>query len=198
MLLKNQKGLLNVNKRVIYLLLIIITFVSLPVFAYPDIPVMGVTLSVDATQPQKNKLPLFFKPKNMTMNQLVSEYRMFDNIKNVVRDKYSSRSLIVETIDNNVDLSQVSQNVNYKYITSVKLRIDYIDRESGFLSYTGIVKATCDIKITDIQSNNVIFSKTLTEKSKGGSSSIPDSLQIAINNCSIALANQIQLELPSI
>jgi hypothetical protein len=165
-------------------------------------PIMGVVLSVDETTPKKNDLPLFFKPKNYKMSQLVQEYRMFDNLKNVITEKYSTRVLSLEfpktTTQDTKDLIQFAKTNQYQYIIFAKMKINYINRTAGFLSFAATIKANCDIEILDIRNNKLMYNKTFLGTGNASVFSIPDSLRMAANNCSIDLANNIQNDLPTI
>jgi hypothetical protein len=174
---------------------------------------MGVVLLIDNTLPKKNDLALFFKPKMYTITQFSQDYRISDGIKNAVSEKYSSRSLSVESGENinklflNIaekysDLLETARANNYEYLLIATQKVNCIDRStfSWFYTttFTATVKADCDIKVIDIRNNKTIFKETVPCEGIGRASDLDESLNIATRNYSIELGNRLQKVLPQI
>lgn len=166
---------------------------------------MGIVLLVDQTLPKKNDLHLFSKPKSYTMDQFNKDYRILDGVENAISNKYSTSSLSMEAGENinalfrdhtnNIDdILKIAQQSPYPFLAIATLKINSVDRTFIF-TCSATIKADCNIKIVDVRNGKILFDKTFSEIGIG-SGGIPDSLQMAAQNCDTSFATHIQTELP--
>ncbi len=176
-------------KKILFLITLII-FVTLPCYAEeqkpPDKAVMGIVTITDIDSKAKFDAKKVSQ-KKYTFDQFVDEFNVSEPIKQAFTNKYMSRSVLIES--NNNDLvnnfkneyvkhpeilqsvfTQNAEKYNYDYILVNVLKFNRIEKITGsaFLTLSmqmyWQIDSTNNCYLYDTKNNKIVFTDTITNK----------------------------------